>query len=149
MEQPKVYVINSKFVFDERELTLRVENECRQVEPLVGSVISFLIRRAPGTVTHAELIAEFWGPNVKSREVMMKTISKARHLFDSEVIQTVNKLGYRWVAMTDDLSSTRSQPAERRTTSGLFTPRTVIIALSLTMAILMVLKSIFLPHHQH
>jgi hypothetical protein len=112
---------------------------------MVARFILFMIESAPGVVSHEVLIEKFWGPTVNGGDALMKTVSKSRKLFDFEVIRTVSKCGYQWVA--DAMPVMMNVPPEKRPVN--FIPlkklefRYVFLAL---FFMLLVLRAVFHGH---
>ncbi len=67
------------------------------------SVLVYLAERAGATVTHQELLAEFWRGAVSSPNAVHKCVTELRHAFgnggaEAAYIETVPKRGYRLAA---------------------------------------------------
>jgi DNA-binding winged helix-turn-helix (wHTH) protein len=144
METQNVYRIGEGFAIhpSENKLT-RPEGSSQTVEPLLISIIIYLIAKSPAVATHDQLINEFWGPTVKGDEALMKAISKIRRLFPFQVIKTISKVGYQWATFVEKQNDkTRSMPLLSRIAIPKFKP----VTLGLILMILIILKGILFPH---
>jgi DNA-binding winged helix-turn-helix (wHTH) protein len=136
------YLINNNIVFNVWDNTLEFSGSRESIEPLLGSIVAYLIENADRPVNREELIEKFWGPTVKSDEALMKAISKIRKKFNVTVIKTINKVGYQWIAPVE------VQPAKNKvftlptlTSKFLNMPAVVLIGL-----VLFIIKAILFPH---
>ncbi len=135
--------IGSYFLFPKENKLKQSDGVIKSIEPLLTAIILFLKDRSPEIVTHAELIERFWGPTVKGRDALTKSISKIRNLFPFEVISTCSKVGYKWVASEQ---KNEDQIVSKYTTNWVKAYLSRPVILVLLLAILLTVRAIVFPH---
>ena len=91
--------------FDERSWSLQRDGEVLTLEPRPIEILSYLLRHADELVTKEELLDAIWGRSADtiSDKVLTNAIGKLRRALgddQEEMIATVHRRGYRWVAPT-------------------------------------------------
>jgi DNA-binding winged helix-turn-helix (wHTH) protein len=136
------YLINKTVLFTVCDNTMEFYGTTETIEPLLSSVMVYLIENSYRPVTRDELIQKFWGPTVKSDEALMKAISKIRKKFKFTVIKTVNKVGYQWIA-TVEVPTNKPVLLRRRFAVDLSANWYTVVVI---LAVLFVIKTILFPH---
>lgn len=77
--------------------------EIIQVEPKVMHVLAFLANRSGEVVTREQLLVNVWSDAVVGEEVLTRSISELRRIFDDDAkqprfVETIRKVGYRLIA---------------------------------------------------
>ena len=75
----------------------------RDLQPRCMSLFQFLAERPGRVVSRQELMDSVWGGRIVGEDALNNCVKKLRHLLDDdprnpEVIETINKKGYRLVA---------------------------------------------------
>lgn len=95
--------------FDERSWSLKRDDTVLTLEPRPLEILAFLLRHADELVTKDELLDAVWGRSTDtiSDKVLTNAIGKLRRVLGDdkeELIATVHRRGYRWVAPTTRVS---------------------------------------------
>ena len=152
MEEKTIYLINGSFEFaqSKQQLTELKSGDKTKLEPLMSQVMSHLITNRSGVISRQELISKYRSTDIYADEALTKVISKIRKSLRDECaepkyIKTLSKLGYEWIG---DVRVKKSafQNVSNQIQTFQFNKRTMV-SLSLTLLILLVVKSIFFPHH--
>lgn len=144
METAKSYRVNGTMEFHPASNRIVRSGSEEIVERMMVDVATFLIENRDRPVGHEELIQKFWGPTVKGKEVMVKSISKLRKIFGADAIRTIPKTGYQWVAATEELVWTKTK---RPSIFNRYSGKELLIRGALVLGAMMILRGIFFPHH--
>lgn len=89
--------------------------EVVRLEPKLVAVLLYLVHRSGQTVSKEELLTAVWPDTVVEELALARSISELRRLLHDDArspryVETISKLGYRWIADVSDLEPTPAAP---------------------------------------
>ena len=92
--------------------------EVVRLEPKLVGVLLYLVQRAGQTVSKDELLAAVWPDTVVEEVALARSISELRRLLHDDArspryVETISKLGYRWIAGVSDIESAEPLPPQK------------------------------------
>ncbi len=89
-------ILNDRYLidFDKREVTDLKTEISRKVEPRLVQILHLLLSNINSVVPREELIRKVWGNYNSGEQLLTHSVALLRKSFETDVIQTVSKLGY-------------------------------------------------------
>ena len=93
-----------RFEIDNVNLTLKKDGELIEIEPKIFQLLCYFCQKPNTPISREELIEHVWEGRTVSDAAINRAISELRKAFGAEnknIIQTVSKVGYKFVAELD------------------------------------------------
>ena len=115
-------------------------DEVVHLEPKLVGVLLYLVHRAGQTVAKDEILAAVWPDTAVEEVALARSISELRRLLHDDArnpryVETISKLGYRWIANVLDVGSAEQVPTRNGNRRAMWAISAIVLAAAMWISV--------------